>query len=124
MNAGLIFALVCAVLAIVYGVWQIQRILRLPEGNEVPVDAKLGGDLGFVPVSRLKQAPPALRDASETREINGREYDDDERRAQPAFHRRVVRALPRAGGRPHRTRPAGPAGLNVVHVKPRSLSTY
>jgi K(+)-stimulated pyrophosphate-energized sodium pump len=34
MNAGLIFALVCAVLAIVYGVWQIQRILRLPEGNE------------------------------------------------------------------------------------------
>src|SRR5687767_1048573 len=34
MNAGLIFALVCAVLAIVYGIWQIGRILRLPEGNE------------------------------------------------------------------------------------------
>jgi K(+)-stimulated pyrophosphate-energized sodium pump len=34
MNAGLLFALVCAVLAIVYGVWQIQVILRLPEGNE------------------------------------------------------------------------------------------
>jgi K(+)-stimulated pyrophosphate-energized sodium pump len=34
MNAGLIFALACAVLAILYGVWQIGRILRLPEGNE------------------------------------------------------------------------------------------
>ena len=34
MNPGLLFALVCAVLAIVYGVWQIQVILRLPEGNE------------------------------------------------------------------------------------------
>src|SRR5258705_10713047 len=34
MNAGLLFALVCAVLAIVYGAWQIQVILRLPEGNE------------------------------------------------------------------------------------------
>ena len=34
MSAGLIFALVCAVLAIVYGAWQSMRILRLPEGNE------------------------------------------------------------------------------------------
>jgi K(+)-stimulated pyrophosphate-energized sodium pump len=34
MNAGLIFALVCAILAIVYGIWQIGRILRLPDGNE------------------------------------------------------------------------------------------
>src|ERR671918_3217174 len=34
MTAGLVFALVCAVLAIVYGVWQSTRILRLPEGNE------------------------------------------------------------------------------------------
>ncbi|HWM44538.1 MAG TPA: sodium-translocating pyrophosphatase [Burkholderiales bacterium] len=34
MTAGLIFALVCAVLAIVYGVWQSTRILRLPDGNE------------------------------------------------------------------------------------------
>ena len=34
MAAGLIFALVCAVLAIVYGVWQSTRILRLPDGNE------------------------------------------------------------------------------------------
>jgi K(+)-stimulated pyrophosphate-energized sodium pump len=34
MQSGLVFALVCAVLAIVYGVWQITRILRLPEGNE------------------------------------------------------------------------------------------
>src|SRR5688572_15546697 len=34
MTAGLIFALVCALLAIVYGVWQSTRILRLPEGNE------------------------------------------------------------------------------------------
>src|SRR3989441_11715335 len=34
MQAGLVFALVCALLAIVYGVWQITRILRLPEGNE------------------------------------------------------------------------------------------
>jgi K(+)-stimulated pyrophosphate-energized sodium pump len=34
MSAGLIFALACAVLAIVYGAWQITRILKLPEGNE------------------------------------------------------------------------------------------
>src|SRR5688500_7211019 len=34
MSAGLIFALACAVLAIVYGAWQITRILQLPEGNE------------------------------------------------------------------------------------------
>jgi len=34
MNAGLIFALVCAILAIVYGIVQIGRILRLPDGNE------------------------------------------------------------------------------------------
>jgi K(+)-stimulated pyrophosphate-energized sodium pump len=34
MTAGLIFALVCAILAILYGVWQIGRILRLPDGNE------------------------------------------------------------------------------------------
>ena len=34
MTAGLIFALVCAALAIVYGVWQSTRILRLPDGNE------------------------------------------------------------------------------------------
>ena len=34
MNAGLIFALVCALLAIVYGVWQSGSILRLPDGNE------------------------------------------------------------------------------------------
>jgi K(+)-stimulated pyrophosphate-energized sodium pump len=33
MQSGLVFALVCAVLAIVYGVWQIGRILRLPDGN-------------------------------------------------------------------------------------------
>jgi len=34
MNAGLLFALGCAILAIVYGAWQITRILKLPEGNE------------------------------------------------------------------------------------------
>src|SRR6187549_958311 len=34
MTAGLIFALVCALLAIAYGVFQSGRILRLPEGNE------------------------------------------------------------------------------------------
>jgi len=34
MTAGLVFALVCAALAIVYGVWQSSRILRLPDGNE------------------------------------------------------------------------------------------
>src|ERR671914_1319410 len=34
MTAGLIFALVCALLAIVYGVWQSTRILSLPNGNE------------------------------------------------------------------------------------------
>jgi peptidyl-prolyl cis-trans isomerase SurA len=31
--------------------------------SEDPETAPRGGDLGFVPVSRLKQAPPALRDA-------------------------------------------------------------
>src|ERR687896_976976 len=34
MTAGLVFALGCALLAIVYGVWQSTRILRLPDGNE------------------------------------------------------------------------------------------
>jgi K(+)-stimulated pyrophosphate-energized sodium pump len=34
MTAGLIFALVCAIIAILYGAWQISRILRLPDGNE------------------------------------------------------------------------------------------
>src|ERR687891_1245610 len=34
MTAGLVFALGCAVLAIVYGVWQGSRIVRLPDGNE------------------------------------------------------------------------------------------
>src|SRR3954463_15996980 len=33
MQSGLVFALVCALLAIVYGLWQISRILRLPDGN-------------------------------------------------------------------------------------------
>jgi peptidyl-prolyl cis-trans isomerase SurA len=31
--------------------------------SEDPESAPRGGDLGFIPVSRLKQAPPALRDA-------------------------------------------------------------
>src|SRR5512138_759079 len=34
MTAGLIFALACAILAILYGAWQITRILRLPDGND------------------------------------------------------------------------------------------
>src|SRR5437868_11349931 len=34
MSGGLCFALGCAVLAIIYGVWQSARILKLPEGNE------------------------------------------------------------------------------------------
>jgi K(+)-stimulated pyrophosphate-energized sodium pump len=34
MTGGLIFALGCAILAIVYGVWQSGRILALPDGNE------------------------------------------------------------------------------------------
>src|SRR3954470_11404399 len=34
MTAGLSFALGCALLAILYGVWQSMRILRLPAGNE------------------------------------------------------------------------------------------
>jgi K(+)-stimulated pyrophosphate-energized sodium pump len=34
MTGGLFFALACALLAIVYGVWQITRIVRLPDGNE------------------------------------------------------------------------------------------
>ncbi|MFN2643974.1 MAG: sodium-translocating pyrophosphatase [Burkholderiales bacterium] len=34
MTGGLLFALGCAILAILYGVWQSTRILRLPVGNE------------------------------------------------------------------------------------------
>ncbi|HEY3076201.1 MAG TPA: sodium/proton-translocating pyrophosphatase, partial [Burkholderiales bacterium] len=34
MIPGLAFALVCAVIAILYGIWQSGRILRLPTGNE------------------------------------------------------------------------------------------
>jgi K(+)-stimulated pyrophosphate-energized sodium pump len=34
MNEGLVFALACALLAIVYGIWQSGRILRLPDGND------------------------------------------------------------------------------------------
>src|SRR5436190_20478504 len=34
MTAVLSFALGCAILAIVYGIWQSVRILRLPAGNE------------------------------------------------------------------------------------------
>src|SRR5919204_3958506 len=34
MSAGLLFALGCAILAILYGLWQATRILRLPAGNE------------------------------------------------------------------------------------------
>jgi K(+)-stimulated pyrophosphate-energized sodium pump len=34
MNGGLTFALGCAILAIIYGVWQSARIVRLPDGNE------------------------------------------------------------------------------------------
>src|SRR5437899_3738390 len=34
MSGGLLFALGCALAAIVYGIWQGTRILRLPDGNE------------------------------------------------------------------------------------------
>ena len=34
MVGGLTFALACAVLAIVYGIWQSKQILQLPDGNE------------------------------------------------------------------------------------------
>src|SRR5437870_7560229 len=34
MTAGLSFALACAILAILYGIWQSTRILALPAGNE------------------------------------------------------------------------------------------
>ncbi len=34
MTGGLIFALACALLAILYGAWQISRIVRLPDGND------------------------------------------------------------------------------------------
>jgi K(+)-stimulated pyrophosphate-energized sodium pump len=34
MTGGLLFALACAVLAILYGAWQISRIMRLPDGND------------------------------------------------------------------------------------------
>jgi K(+)-stimulated pyrophosphate-energized sodium pump len=34
MSVGLIFALLCALLAIAYGAWQATRIVRLPDGND------------------------------------------------------------------------------------------
>src|SRR5437016_10364325 len=34
MSGELLFALGCALAAIVYGIWQSTRILRLPDGNE------------------------------------------------------------------------------------------
>ncbi len=34
MTGGLVFALACAVLAIVYGLWQSASIVRLPDGND------------------------------------------------------------------------------------------
>ena len=34
MTGGLTFALACAFLAIIYGIWQSARIVRLPDGNE------------------------------------------------------------------------------------------
>src|SRR5256714_11929521 len=34
MSGGLLFALGCALAAIVYGIWQSTRLLRLPDGNE------------------------------------------------------------------------------------------
>jgi K(+)-stimulated pyrophosphate-energized sodium pump len=34
MTGGLIFALACALLAILYGLWQSMKIVRLPDGNE------------------------------------------------------------------------------------------
>jgi K(+)-stimulated pyrophosphate-energized sodium pump len=34
MTGGLTFALACAGLAIVYGIWQSAQILKLPDGNE------------------------------------------------------------------------------------------
>jgi K(+)-stimulated pyrophosphate-energized sodium pump len=34
MTGGLLFALGCAILAILYGIWQAKRILALPAGNE------------------------------------------------------------------------------------------
>src|SRR5437868_5259032 len=34
MTGGLVFALACALIAILYGGWQITRILKLPDGNE------------------------------------------------------------------------------------------
>src|SRR5260370_33079918 len=34
MSGGLLFALGCALAAIVYGIWQSTRIRRLPDGNE------------------------------------------------------------------------------------------
>ena len=33
MTGGLLFALGCAILAILYGIWQSGRILRLPRGR-------------------------------------------------------------------------------------------
>ena len=62
--------------------------------SEDPESAPRGGDLGFVPVSRLKQAPPQLRDAG----IQGFTRVDQRRERRRRPHHR-------AGGR---TRAGGP----------------
>ena len=79
MQSGLVFALVCALAAIVYGVWQITRILRLPAGNRAHAGDRRGDPRGR---DGLSLAPV---------------QDDRHRRRGPV---RPDRRLPRLDARP------------------------
>ena len=56
--------------------------------SEDPESAPRGGDLGFVPVSRLKQAPPQLRDAVLNKAPGTRQRGERRRRAHAGAGRR------------------------------------
>src|SRR5437764_554035 len=60
MTAGLIFALACAILAILYGIWQSRRILRLPAGNERMQEISLAVREGAVAYLRRQYTTIAI----------------------------------------------------------------
>jgi K(+)-stimulated pyrophosphate-energized sodium pump len=60
MTAGLIFALACAILAILYGVWQSTRILALPAGNERMQEISLAVREGAVAYLRRQYTTIAI----------------------------------------------------------------
>src|SRR5256885_10406918 len=60
MTAGLSFALGCAILAILYGVWQSTRILRLPAGNERMQEISLAVREGAVAYLRRQYTTIAI----------------------------------------------------------------